>query len=278
MLDETYYRNLLRGRIRLAYLSFTMVSFLSSIGYLIWSIDWIKHTTNCGRSGIFISYFAIVATVFYAGLATIGLFLFRRPTRILSRILIGFATSSSIFVIGMILIMIISMIASFEPYCLRDKNTFDAIYIIILTGITCTIHVSLLVFAIMVRYPASSHLPTYREAISATGANRMTERKPIVLKATGTAAWKLRIYSILRYPMTRTGPAVTAAVAIYLIAFNVGMRLWKGDEHPLNRFVWRIREQEGSLNPELLYKKKIVQDYHYSRIFDAKDDPPHLGY
>uniref|UniRef100_A0A0K0D5S3 HAUS6 protein n=1 Tax=Angiostrongylus cantonensis TaxID=6313 RepID=A0A0K0D5S3_ANGCA len=53
---------------------------------------------------------------------------------------------------------------------------------------------------------------------------------------------------------------------IYFLVFI--LRMWKGVDHPVNRFQWRRMEKAGTLPYELLQKKKTVLDYHKSRLFN----------
>ncbi|CAO4365078.1 Protein CBG03234 [Caenorhabditis briggsae] len=96
-------------------------------------------------------------------------------------------------------------------------------------------------------------------------------------KPTGTANWKIKLHEILRYPMTRTGPAIVASTLLYVVAYNVGVRWWKGDQHPVNRFMWRIQEQEGKLDPVLQAKKQAVLAYQEDRFYHPRDTVPDLG-
>lgn len=77
--------------------------------------------------------------------------------------------------------------------------------------------------------------------------------------------------------MRRTGPAIVASTLLYVVLYNVGVRWWKGENHPVNRFMWRIREQEGKLNPLLLAKKKAVLSYQEDRFYHPRDVVPDLS-
>ncbi|CAI5441155.1 unnamed protein product [Caenorhabditis angaria] len=106
----------------------------------------------------------------------------------------------------------------------------------------------------------------------------MSDREKIEFKQTGTSSWKLRLHQLLRLPVTRTGPAIVVTAILYLTAYNVGVRYWKGENHPINRFGWRLQEQNGQLDPLLVAKKEKVLAYHNSRFYNARDTPPNLQY
>uniref|UniRef100_A0A0M3KEU4 Peptidase U32 n=1 Tax=Anisakis simplex TaxID=6269 RepID=A0A0M3KEU4_ANISI len=38
------------------------------------------------------------------------------------------------------------------------------------------------------------------------------------------------------------------------------VRQWKGADHPVNRFNWRLKEKRGELDEDLLRKKDVVGD------------------
>ncbi|EYC22878.1 hypothetical protein Y032_0016g3000 [Ancylostoma ceylanicum] len=82
-----------------------------------------------------------------------------------------------------------------------------------------------------------------------------------------------RFWNIVTLPLRRSGPALALAMTIYIIGYNVGVRWWKGPDHPVNRFTWRRMEKEGLLSEEMLQKKKTVLDYYKSRFFGGWTDP-----
>ncbi|CAA90119.1 uncharacterized protein CELE_F44G4.3 [Caenorhabditis elegans] len=96
-------------------------------------------------------------------------------------------------------------------------------------------------------------------------------------KPTGKANWKIKFHKILSYPMKRTGPAIVASTLLYIVMYNVGVRWWKGDKHPVNRFMWKIQEQEGRLDPTLQAKKQVVLSYQEERVYRPRDNVPDLG-
>lgn len=96
-------------------------------------------------------------------------------------------------------------------------------------------------------------------------------------KPTGTANWKIKMHKNLRYPMRRTGPAIVASTLLYVALYNVGVRCWKGEHHPVNRFMWRIHEQEGKLDPVLRAKKQAVLSYQEDRFYHPRDTEPDLS-
>uniref|UniRef100_A0A8R1IDB6 Transmembrane protein n=1 Tax=Caenorhabditis japonica TaxID=281687 RepID=A0A8R1IDB6_CAEJA len=96
-------------------------------------------------------------------------------------------------------------------------------------------------------------------------------------KPTGTANWKIKLYEVLRYPMRRTGPAIVASAVLYIAAYNIGVRWWKGADHPVNRFTWRIQEQNGTLDATLRAKKEAVLAYQEDRFYRPRDVVPDLG-
>uniref|UniRef100_A0A183GAL8 HYLS1_C domain-containing protein n=1 Tax=Heligmosomoides polygyrus TaxID=6339 RepID=A0A183GAL8_HELPZ len=49
--------------------------------------------------------------------------------------------------------------------------------------------------------------------------------------------------------------------------------LWKGPDHPVNRFQWRRMERDGALPEDMLMKKKTILDYYKSRILSPRTDP-----
>ncbi|KIH67543.1 hypothetical protein ANCDUO_02123 [Ancylostoma duodenale] len=80
-------------------------------------------------------------------------------------------------------------------------------------------------------------------------------------------------WNIVTLPLRRTGPALAVAMTVYTVGYNVGVRWWKGPDHPVNRFTWRRMEKEGLLSEEMLQKKKTVLDYYKSRFFGGWTDP-----
>ncbi|CAI2341846.1 unnamed protein product [Caenorhabditis sp. 36 PRJEB53466] len=107
----------------------------------------------------------------------------------------------------------------------------------------------------------------------------MENSKKVVMssKPTGTSNWRIKLHSVLRYPMRRTGPAIVASTLLYIAVYNVGVRWWKGDRHPVNRCMWRIQEQEGTLDPILRAKKQAVLSYQEDRFYHPRDTEPNLG-
>ncbi|EFO85687.1 hypothetical protein GCK72_005646 [Caenorhabditis remanei] len=107
----------------------------------------------------------------------------------------------------------------------------------------------------------------------------MENSKNVVMSSnpTGTAKWKIRLHEILRYPMRRTGPAIVASTLLYVAMYNIGVRWWKGENHPINRFMWRIQEQNGNIDPVLRAKKEAVLSYQEDRFYRPRDTVPDLG-
>uniref|UniRef100_A0A915B0L1 Photolyase/cryptochrome alpha/beta domain-containing protein n=1 Tax=Parascaris univalens TaxID=6257 RepID=A0A915B0L1_PARUN len=69
----------------------------------------------------------------------------------------------------------------------------------------------------------------------------------------------------------RIAPKFFTAAILYIISYNVIVRQWKGEGHPINRFRWRIMERRGELSEEMLMKKKVVNDYFHSRLTGKYD-------
>ncbi|ETN86787.1 hypothetical protein NECAME_16131 [Necator americanus] len=79
-------------------------------------------------------------------------------------------------------------------------------------------------------------------------------------------------WNIATLPLRRIGPGLVFAVTVYVVGYNVGVRWWKGPDHPVNMFTWQRMEGEGLLSEELLQKKKTVMDYYTSRFFGEWTD------
>ncbi|VDN58571.1 unnamed protein product [Dracunculus medinensis] len=51
-------------------------------------------------------------------------------------------------------------------------------------------------------------------------------------------------------------------IIVKYYSYNVLVRLWKGPEHPVNRFRWRIMEYRGELSDEMIRKKRVTQNFY----------------
>ncbi|KAK6734330.1 hypothetical protein RB195_017857 [Necator americanus] len=91
-------------------------------------------------------------------------------------------------------------------------------------------------------------------------------------KPTGVSKFLHRFWNIATLPLRRIGPGLVFAVTVYVVGYNVGVRWWKGPDHPVNMFTWQRMEGEGLLSEELLQKKKTVMDYYTSRFFGEWTD------
>ncbi|CAD6199076.1 unnamed protein product [Caenorhabditis auriculariae] len=272
------------SRVRLIYIVFIFNSIITSVAFVFYSLNWFSHINNCGSSGTSITYIAVTAAFFYGVIAILAgsVFFFTSTTSVHSKALIAFTVMTFLFTLTMLITMLISLTADFEPSCLSDGNRIEFFYVWLVTGATLLINSLLLLSAILWRNARNKReapqLPTYESALAFTRSTVMEERERIKLNITGTSSWKLRLQQILRLPATRTIPAIVTSTLLYLIIYNGAVRLWKGEGHPINRFIWRIQKNNGSLNGELLRKEKLVLDYHKSRFYDARDTPPELGY
>uniref|UniRef100_A0A914WRF2 Uncharacterized protein n=1 Tax=Plectus sambesii TaxID=2011161 RepID=A0A914WRF2_9BILA len=53
-------------------------------------------------------------------------------------------------------------------------------------------------------------------------------------------------------------PYVVAA-GVWIVGYNVAVRLWMGPNHPVNNFTYRLWKREGRLNPDLIEKELRLQ-------------------
>uniref|UniRef100_A0A0N5CED0 COX6C domain-containing protein n=1 Tax=Strongyloides papillosus TaxID=174720 RepID=A0A0N5CED0_STREA len=66
-------------------------------------------------------------------------------------------------------------------------------------------------------------------------------------------------------------------LAAYLVCFNAAVFYWKGSDHPLNNFMWRIKKANGTLSKELLEKERVLKEYYESRLnVESKGPKPWL--
>ncbi|KAK5981025.1 hypothetical protein GCK32_020717 [Trichostrongylus colubriformis] len=96
---------------------------------------------------------------------------------------------------------------------------------------------------------------------------------PIGKPRQGVGAYQKRFWHVITLPFRRTIPAIAFATLVWTITYNIGVRYWKGPDHPVNRFQWRRMEKAGVLSDELLRKKKVVSNYYMSRLFSPPDGP-----
>ncbi|KAJ1370322.1 hypothetical protein KIN20_032019 [Parelaphostrongylus tenuis] len=94
-------------------------------------------------------------------------------------------------------------------------------------------------------------------------------------KPTGFSTFSHRLWHIVSLPFRRSVPRLAFVTVVWITTYNVAVRLWKGPDHPINRFQWRRMENAGTLPDELLQKKKTVLDYHKSRFFNQ--DSAHVS-
>uniref|UniRef100_A0A0K0F6K3 Uncharacterized protein n=1 Tax=Strongyloides venezuelensis TaxID=75913 RepID=A0A0K0F6K3_STRVS len=67
-------------------------------------------------------------------------------------------------------------------------------------------------------------------------------------------------------------------LATYLVCFNAAIFFWKGPDHPLNNFMWRIKKANGTLSKELLEKERVLKEFHKSKFnVQSKDHKPWLS-
>uniref|UniRef100_A0A0N5A212 Uncharacterized protein n=1 Tax=Parastrongyloides trichosuri TaxID=131310 RepID=A0A0N5A212_PARTI len=59
---------------------------------------------------------------------------------------------------------------------------------------------------------------------------------------------------------------VGLGITAYILLFNSIVYLWKGKDHPMNNFMWRIQKQNGTLSKEMLEKEKILKEFHLSKF------------
>ncbi|XGW08310.1 hypothetical protein V3C99_010989 [Haemonchus contortus] len=93
------------------------------------------------------------------------------------------------------------------------------------------------------------------------------------VKPIGRSYTSHRFWYAITLPFRRTVPAVALATLFWAVVYNVGVRYWKGPDHPVNRFRWRRMKKEGLLSDELLEKERVVLEYHKSRILDPPPGP-----
>ncbi|VDK65468.1 unnamed protein product [Anisakis simplex] len=85
--------------------------------------------------------------------------------------------------------------------------------------------------------------------------------RPKFVPNTKRTFWSSRFwYNLVYYKRKfryRTSTTVVSAIALYIIGYNVLVRQWKGADHPVNRFNWRLKEKRGELDEDLLRKKDV---------------------
>jgi len=65
-------------------------------------------------------------------------------------------------------------------------------------------------------------------------------------------------------------PAKCALIVIvYIAGYNIVVRLWKGDEHPVNLYRLYEWEQQGRLDGEIVRKKRTLERYY--RVLAGRD-------
>ncbi|KJH42971.1 inner centromere protein, ARK binding region [Dictyocaulus viviparus] len=82
-----------------------------------------------------------------------------------------------------------------------------------------------------------------------------------------------KFWYIVSLPFNRVIPGIVFKTVVWLIIYNVSVRLWKGPDHPINRFQWRRMEKAGTLPDELLHKKKVLMEYYKLKIMGERSKP-----
>ncbi|WKX96144.1 hypothetical protein Q1695_012527 [Nippostrongylus brasiliensis] len=93
--------------------------------YLLYTLDWIRHTTTCGETGIVISYVAATCSIFYATVAVcsaVSLCVhFKNPhkSECFCRLAILISFASLVFAVISVGIMFVSLYFKYSPMCLK---------------------------------------------------------------------------------------------------------------------------------------------------------------
>ncbi|KAI6192011.1 hypothetical protein M3Y97_00289800 [Aphelenchoides bicaudatus] len=64
-----------------------------------------------------------------------------------------------------------------------------------------------------------------------------------------------------QFPRGRFITMIIGGTIVYLAAYNIGVYYWKGPDHPLNNYTWKIRKDKGLLTPEQSEKERLLIDY-----------------
>lgn len=69
-------------------------------------------------------------------------------------------------------------------------------------------------------------------------------------------------------------------IAIWIVVYNVAVRLWKGPEHPVNRLRWMQWKREGRLKPELEGKSEMLRAFyldHFNEVMYEQNRMEYMG-
>ncbi|KHN85747.1 hypothetical protein Tcan_12373 [Toxocara canis] len=97
-----------------------------------------------------------------------------------------------------------------------------------------------------------------------------TDTRPKFIPNTKRSFWNSRFWYSVSYYVRQlrhgTAPKLFTAATLYVVGYNILVRKWKGEGHPVNRYQWRIMERRGELSDELLRKKRVVNEYFHARL------------
>uniref|UniRef100_A0A0K0DW00 Transmembrane protein n=1 Tax=Strongyloides stercoralis TaxID=6248 RepID=A0A0K0DW00_STRER len=85
-------------------------------------------------------------------------------------------------------------------------------------------------------------------------------------KSTETSSFKRKLLYYLKFENRSIIGKMGLGIAGYLVFYNLFVYLWKGPNHPVNNFMWRIKKANGTLSEELAEKERILFEFHKSKF------------
>uniref|UniRef100_A0A1I7XTM1 Transmembrane protein n=1 Tax=Heterorhabditis bacteriophora TaxID=37862 RepID=A0A1I7XTM1_HETBA len=115
--------------LHIAHVAFTVNSICLATAFLIYTLDWIGNTTQCGQSGVIITYASVIVTVFYGLLfvsSTVLIFSYVLRQELNNKKLglyLLMSSSAGVFLaILSSIVILISLYFRFNPECLHDEK------------------------------------------------------------------------------------------------------------------------------------------------------------